>query len=57
MKSGQKYILLNNLEVNTVCEWNLASLCHIPQGIISSNNSTKNAAWELIPGPFEYAKN
>ena len=44
-------------EVNTVCEWNLASLCHITKEKISSKNSTKTATWKLVPGPFVFAKN
>ena len=35
----------------------MASSCHIPKEIISSKNSTKNAAWKLVPGPFAFAKN
>ena len=35
----------------------MASLSHIPQEIISSKNSTKNAALKVVPGPFVFAKN
>ena len=43
-------------EVITVCKWNFASLCHILKEIISSKNSTKSAAWKLVPGPFVFCK-
>ena len=43
-------------EVNTICQWNLSSLCHIPEKIISSKNSTKTTAWKLVPGPFVFVK-
>ena len=39
-------------EVNTICQWNLASLCHITKEKISSENFTKTAAWKLVSGPF-----
>ena len=45
------------LEVNMVCWWNLASLCHILKEIFSSKNYTKNVTWKLVPGPFVLAKN
>ena len=32
-------------------------LSHILKEIISSKNSTKNAAQKLVPGPFVFAKN
>ena len=35
----------------------MASLCHIPEEIISAKNSSKNLAWKLVPGPFVFAKN
>ena len=44
-------------EVNTICQWNLASLCHITKEKISSENFTKTAAWKLVPGPFIFPKN
>ena len=44
-------------EVNTVCQWNFAGLCLMKKEKISSKNSTKIAAWKLIPGPFVFAKN
>ena len=44
-------------EVNTVCQWNLASLCHIIKEKISAKNSAKNAAWKLVPDPFVFTKN
>ena len=45
------------LEVNTVCLWNLASLCHITLEKKLSESSTKIAAWKLVPDPFVFAKN
>ena len=44
-------------EENTVCQWNLASLCHITKEKILSKNSTKTATWKLVPDPFVLAKN
>ena len=44
-------------EVNTVCQWNLASLCHTTKEEKSSKNSAKTATWKLVPGPFVFAKN
>ena len=44
-------------EVNTVCQLNMASLCHITKEKISSKDFTKTAAWKLVPGPFVFAKN
>ena len=44
-------------EVNRVCERNLASACHIAKEKNSSKNSTKTAAWKLVPDPFVFAKN
>ena len=38
-------------EVNTICERNLASLCHIIKQTISSKNSAKTVAWKLVPDP------
>ena len=39
-------------EVNTVCQWNLASLCHITEEKILSKTSTKIAARKLVPDLF-----
>ena len=44
-------------EANTICKWNLASLCHITKEKKSSKNSTKTTTWNLVPGPFVFAKN
>ena len=44
-------------EVNIVCQWNLASFCHITKEKISSKNSKKDAVWKLVPGPSVFAKN
>ena len=44
-------------ELNTVCKWNLASLCNIIKEEILSENSTKTASWKVFPGPFVFAKN
>ena len=35
-------------EVNTVCKWNLASLCHITKDKTLSKNSTKTVVWKLV---------
>ena len=45
------------LGVITVCEWNLAGLCHITKEKISLKHSTKTATWKIVPGPFVFAKN
>ena len=45
------------LEVNRVCWWKLASLCHITKEKNSSRNSTKPVGWKLVPGPIVFAKN
>ena len=52
----QEYILLNNLG-GKQSQTNLTSLRQIPKEIISSNNSTKTAAWKLVPDPFVFVKN
>ena len=39
-------------EVNTFCEWNLASLCHITKEKISSKDFTKNCALKTSSRPF-----
>ena len=39
-------------EVNTVWQWNLASLCNITEEKFWSKNSMKNVNWKLVPGPF-----
>ena len=44
-------------EVNVVCQWNLAGLCHITKGRKSLKTSAKIGAWKLDPGPFVFAKN
>ena len=44
-------------EVNTVCWWNLVSLCHITKQNISWTFFTNTVAWKLVPGPFVFAKN
>ena len=44
-------------KINTVCQWNLASLCHITKEKISSKNSTKTALWKLVTGSSVFAKN
>ena len=44
-------------KVNTVCWWNLTSSFHITKEKNLSENSTKIAAWKLVPGPFVFAKN
>ena len=44
-------------EVNTICKWNLASLCHIKKEKKLSKNSAKTGAWKLFPDPFVFAKN
>ena len=44
-------------EVNTVCWWNLTSLCHITKEKILSKNSTKTATWKLVSGPSVFGKN
>ena len=44
-------------EVNTVCWWNFASLCHITKEKILSKHFTKTAAWKLVPDPFVFARN
>ena len=41
-------------EVNTVC---LDGLYHIPKEMISWKNSTKTAAWKLVPGPLAFGNN
>ena len=44
-------------KVDTVCQWNLASLCHIPKGKFVSKNYIKTAIWNIVPRPFVFAKN
>ena len=44
-------------EVNTICSWNLASLCNPVKEKILSKNSEETAVWKLVPGPFVFAKN
>ena len=44
-------------EVSTVCQSNLAGLCHIIKWKISWKNSAKTASWKLVPGPFVFAMN
>ena len=43
-------------EVNTVFQWNLASLCHITKENNLLENSAKIAAWKLVPDPFAIFK-
>ena len=35
----------------------MASLCHIPKGKFVSKNYIKTATWNIVPGPFVFAKN
>ena len=44
-------------KVNTVCRWNLASLCYITKEKSLWKNSTKTASRKLVPGIFVFAKN
>ena len=44
-------------KVNTVCWWNLASLCHIIQGKKIWKNSTKTVTLKRALGPFLFAEN
>ena len=52
----QEYILLNNLE-GKQSQTNLTSLRQISKETISPNNSTKTAAWKLVPDPSVFFKN
>ena len=45
------------LEINTVCYWNLASLCHISKGENLLKHSAKTATFKLFPDRFVFAKN
>ena len=44
-------------EVNTVGQWNLASLCHVTKEKKLSKNSTNAQTWKLVPDPFVFANN
>ena len=44
-------------EINTVCQWDLASLYHITKEKFLSKKSTKTATWKQVPGPFVFVKN
>ena len=44
-------------EVNTVCWWNLASLCDIAKEKKFSKTFIKTMTQKLVPGPFVFAKN
>ena len=44
-------------EVNTVCQWNLASLCHITIEKKLSKSFAKTATQGLVLDPFVFAKN
>ena len=48
---------LTTSEENTVCQWNLVSLCHITKEKKPSKNFANTAAWKLVPGPFVFVKN
>ena len=43
-------------EVITVCQWNLAILCHITKEKRLSKIAL-TAIWKLVPDPFVFAKN
>ena len=43
-------------KVNTVCQWNLASLCYITKEKNLWKNSTKTASRKLVPGIFFVCK-
>ena len=43
-------------EVNTVFQWNLASLCHITKENNLLENSAKIAAWKLVPALLQFLK-
>ena len=44
-------------EADTVCYWNLASLCHITKEKQLLKKTLKTTTWKLVPGPFVFAKN
>ena len=44
-------------ELNTVYQWNLASLCHITKEKKLSKNVAKIMTWKLVPGSIVFAKN
>ena len=44
-------------EVNTVGQWNLASLCHVTKEKKLSKNSTNAQTWKLVPDPLVFANN
>ena len=44
-------------EVNSVCQWNLASLCHMTKEKKITKTFANTATWKLVPDSFVLAKN